>query len=531
MPKVKRLSPLVIKRIAAGEVVERPASVVKELVENSLDADSSRIVVRVEDGGKRLIEVSDNGTGMSEEDALLAVERYTTSKIESPSDLEAITTLGFRGEALYAISSVSMFVMTTKREEDDVGTKVVVHGGVLKEVSRVPRERGTTVSVRNLFFNLRARRKFLRSKRTEESHVRRVLMEYAVCCPHVEFEYYEDGQPYFLLPRASVEDRLSTLLGDVIDEKALEDDGLVLKLFLVKTARFQGDIFFFVNKRAVWERALFASIRRQLKQKFLSWELPAVVLFAEVNPAMIDVNVHPSKREVKFKEREKLFEKVLSMISEKKSFLSDASGTSYPFRWKKPDRGQESTQLTLETGGGEEALSYRFVGEYAGVFLLYEDLESGDLVVVDKHAFHERLIFDAILGDDAGKQPVFIPFPGLKELACYEKLFSFLGFDVDFESEVVLSVPSWARGREESVISELCFLMKNEEVSDLSHEELARKACRAAVKAGDTTSYVDAGFVIKVLQRRGFDLSCPHGRPVVVRLKKSDFESFFKRRR
>ncbi len=528
MAIIKRLSPLVIKKIAAGEVVERPASVVKELVENSLDASSSSILVKVEDGGKRLIEVYDNGIGMFEEDALLAVERYTTSKIETPSDLEAITTLGFRGEALYAISSVSMFVMSTRREEDDVGTKVVVHGGVLKEVSKVSRERGTTVSVKNLFFNLRARRKFLRSKRTEESHIRRILMEYSVCYPEVGFEYYEDGNLWLSVHPDSIETRISSVLGDIIDYKNFKNRDFNLKLYLVRSEKFNGDIFFFVNKRAVWERSLFTSLRRQLKQRFLSWELPSVVVFLEINPSLIDVNVHPSKREIKFKEREVLFESLLSLFSEKRSH-SFKPKASTSFEAKNSDYERVSLKFLPFKDGKEK--TFKFIGEYADVYFMYEDLKSGDFVIVDKHAFHERLIFDTILAKNVRKQPVFIPFKGLREISNYKGFFSYLGFEIDFENEIILSVPSWAYGKEESIISELIFLLKSEELVDLSYEEVAKRACRAAVKAGDYTSRIDAEFIINFLEKRGFDLSCPHGRPVVVRLKKAEFESFFKRRR
>lgn len=192
--RIKRLPPSIVKRIAAGEVVERPASVVKELIENALDAGATRISVKVVDGGIDLVEVSDNGCGMTEEEALLAVERHTTSKISSEEDLFSIETLGFRGEALYAISSVSMFELVTRTEGEDLATYLRLEGGLLKGIEKVVRDGvGTTVRVKNLFFNLRARRRFLRGKRIEQEHVRKVLKEYALSYPEVELRRRIEG--------------------------------------------------------------------------------------------------------------------------------------------------------------------------------------------------------------------------------------------------------------------------------------------------------------------------------------------------
>ena len=197
MAKVKVLPDIVANKIAAGEVVERPASVVKELVENAVDAGASSIVVEIEDGGKRLIRVSDNGEGMGRDDALLAIERHATSKIESVEDIENILTLGFRGEALPAIVSVSRAVIDTRRDGDTFGTRLVIEGGVLKQVSDIGRDTGTDVEVKNLFYNLPARRKFLGAEATELKHVRAILYDYAVAAHGLSLTLIADGREVF----------------------------------------------------------------------------------------------------------------------------------------------------------------------------------------------------------------------------------------------------------------------------------------------------------------------------------------------
>ena len=197
MTKIKILSDIVANKIAAGEVIERPASVIKELVENAIDAGADSITVEVENGGRRLVRVSDNGVGMSSDDALLSIERHATSKIENVSDIENIITLGFRGEALPSIVSVSKTTIDTKTKDDTFGTRLVISGGVLRNVTEVGRDEGTDVEVKNLFFNLPARRKFLKSENTELKHIKRILYDYAVATPGISLTLYSDGKETF----------------------------------------------------------------------------------------------------------------------------------------------------------------------------------------------------------------------------------------------------------------------------------------------------------------------------------------------
>ncbi len=517
-----------VKRIAAGEVVERPSSVVKELLENSLDAGSSLIQVLIEDGGKKLVEVRDNGCGMSEDEALLAIERHTTSKIASEEDLCRIGTLGFRGEALYAISSVSRFVLATRREEDELATKLVVEGGVLKSVEKVYRDgKGTTVRVENLFFNLRARRKFLRSRKVEREHVRRIIREYALAYPDVSFEYHEEGERIF----SYVADSLFSRIGKVVGKVEGSGEWGCAKVFVSPNGK--GETFVFVNKRAVSDRSISYLVRGILKQSYLSWELPSVVVFLDLPPEDVDVNVHPTKREVRFRNKAKVLDDVERALKEaskpqsyftygveKENFLSDVSNGHF-YDSKEPVQ-EVVKDLSCKL------LRYRFIGEVSGIFMLFEDREDGSLVMVDKHALHERMLFDRMLKREISSHPVFVPLD--IDAFLFKDLLERLGFAFDDEGRVLLKVPSWAYGKEAKVLRELVLELEDAPL-DRGYEELARRACRAAVRAGDISTSLDAEDVARILENvPEEELTCPHGRPVVVRLDKAKLEALFKRR-
>ncbi len=520
--RIKRLPPSIVRRIAAGEVVERPASVVKELIENALDAGATRVVVKVEDGGIGLVEVWDNGCGMTEEEALLAVERHTTSKIAKEEDLYAISSFGFRGEALYAISSVSQFRLLTRTKYDELATSLVVEGGVLKRVERAfRREPGTTVTVRNLFFNLRARRRFLKGKRIEAEHVRKVVYEYSISHPHLLFEYYEDGELVARFVPQDLEKRLEAVLGAGLLKSRVEDG---IKLFLLKDNRAQ--FFLFVNRRAVQDRSLAYAVRGILKQRFLSHELPSVVLFLEIPPRDVDVNVHPTKREVRFRNRTKVHQQVERAL--KALFEERAGSVSYGYSQPVTPEVREATFLyqpafNVETGSS----CYRYLGEVGEVYMLFAHRD-GALVVVDKHALHEGVIFEKVK-TETKRIPVFIPLEDASVVEWREYLEG-LGFGIS-EDGVLTEVPSWAYGKEARIVRTLLEELKQESPVDPSYEEMARIACRAAVKAGDRSTEIDAKTVARFLEERGEEITCPHGRPVVVRLDRKDLDLLFKRRK
>jgi DNA mismatch repair protein MutL len=340
MNRIHLLSEQVANQIAAGEVVDRPASVVKELVENSLDAQAARITVEIQAGGRSLIRVTDDGTGMSRDDALLCLERHATSKIRRAEDLSAIATMGFRGEALPSIASVSRFVLTTREREGDSpeGTQVVIAGGKILEVKTAGSATGTSLEVRQLFFNLPARRKFLRSEETEFSHIQHYLTLAALAHPHVAFTLSKDGRLIWQLPAvnsgndaaaklAALRERIRAIHGG--EEKLLAVDFSVQLAEPAANADFEAlaetpppessvfrvwgfigapgvsrstreDQHLFVNRRPVENRGLNFALLEGYHTALMKGRFPVCCLFLEIDPAAVDVNIHPSKREVKF---------------------------------------------------------------------------------------------------------------------------------------------------------------------------------------------------------------------------------------
>jgi len=541
MAKVKPLSPALVSKIAAGEVVERPASVVKELVENSLDAVATRVDVEVERGGLALVRVVDDGEGMDEEDALLALEEYATSKISSLNDLSSIQTLGFRGEALHAISSVSRFTLVTSTK--DLATVVRVEGGILKGVSKRPRRRGTTVEVRDLFFNLRARRRFMRSPSTEMAHVLRTMREYGLAYPGVHFTLREGDRVILDVSSASLEERAAALWGVKLQDLLhgqLERGPMALEGLMTRPALARRDakhLFFFANGRPVKDRLLVMALMETLRGRLVKGEYPMALLFLTLSPKEVDVNVHPAKREVKFRP----LRDVLTLIRDWGASLLGGDHPPYsPFPPPSPPVFYPEGSLPREGGVREASLGlaplpWRFLGEYSGVFLLLE--MEGDLIMVDKHALHERMLYDAIRKEwdvEKGVRLLLVPLevpmesePPSHILDALEEM----GFRLRLKGDGVCEikgVPQWFQGDVGAFIGSML------EGGDLGRGEMVRRAatlaCRGAVKAGDPLTPTQFEGLMDYLISKGLDLTCPHGRPVVVRLSRGEVDRLFKRR-
>ncbi|MBW1752851.1 MAG: DNA mismatch repair endonuclease MutL, partial [Deltaproteobacteria bacterium] len=324
MSKIKILPEVLSNKIAAGEVVERPASVVKELVENALDAGSSRIIIEIEKGGRSLIRVSDNGSGMNRDDALLAIERYATSKIFKDRDLFAISTLGFRGEALPSIASVSRFTLVTKDESSAVGTEIVVQGGTVKKVSDVGAPTGTMVTVGQLFFNTPARRKFLKTVNTEMGHIADAVAAFALGRPRVQFRLVHNGKVLKSWPTASDPvDRVVDVLGKSIenDLHSLKfDDNAVTVTGWTASPRVARStsrgIYIFVNGRLVRDRVIRHALFEGYGKRLMKGQFPMAVIFIKVPYDQVDVNVHPAKHEVRFAQQKRVHDAVAGAVAE-----------------------------------------------------------------------------------------------------------------------------------------------------------------------------------------------------------------------
>lgn len=319
--KIKILPENVANKIAAGEVVNRPESVVKELLENSIDADAKNIDVIIKNAGKTLIQVVDDGTGMSEEDAVLCVQRHATSKIATVEDLESITTFGFRGEALASIAAVSQFELKTRRKEDELGTiiKIENDGQIIVEKDSFPV--GTSVSVKNLFYNVPARRNFLKSNATELKHILDAFKRAALSHPEISFKFYNDDDLIFDFAASSIYDRMKNVFAENIIDAVLEvkeiTDYISLTGFITKPAYLQkskGDQYFFLNKRYVTNKIINHAVYTAYENILDKGDYPFFVLFMTIDPHKVDVNVHPSKLEVKFDDEKEIYSFVHAVI-------------------------------------------------------------------------------------------------------------------------------------------------------------------------------------------------------------------------
>lgn len=331
-PVIQLLSDQVINKIAAGEVVERPASVMKELFENSLDAGATQVDVEVIRGGSQLISITDNGCGMNRDQALLSIERHATSKIRSEADIENIHTLGFRGEALAAISSVSRFTLITRPEEDLAGTEVQIAGGKLLSVEDIGAPVGTRMEIRNLFFNVPARRKFLRAEQTELSHIRQLFLVHALAHPETGMSLKVDERVVYNLPMAGkMSDRISELYSAHFFEQLrpidhTEGDYTITGYAgLPQTGRKdRQDQYIFVNGRPASAPVVFHALNEAYHSLIAKGRYPAVFLFIEMEPSLVDVNVHPTKKEVRFRQPNQLRDAILSALQKALTFQTEA---------------------------------------------------------------------------------------------------------------------------------------------------------------------------------------------------------------
>lgn len=577
MGKIIKLPEDVVNRIAAGEVVERPASVVKELVENSLDAGANYIEISLLAGGKEFISVSDDGVGMSPDDALMALQRHATSKIQSSDDLTSISTLGFRGEALPAIASVSFFELITRPNDLHLGTRILVDNGELLERHETGAKYGTTVVVRELFSKIPARRKFLRSDRAELEQCLDIIIKLAISYFTVGFRVEHSGNEILYIPPSSNErERIFSLFGDEIGDELIPFDRVVGEYHIYGFAcprslhRARPDRqFFFVNRRPIKSGLLSVAIRRAYENLIPPRRHPLVFLFIDVSPEFVDVNVHPAKAEVRFRREEMVFGLVVQVLRE------SVGGMPSPANFTAPFVLTDKESLPLHSQHLEFPLSKRaspgvkfkpveqdiievlekltsptdsFVSEPRPRFLQVNNTyivaeTSGGVLFVDQHAAHERIIFERIMSafekEDIISQKLLFPVVARFSPQVMQKIVSLwdLLFSVGFELEAVdqatlkiLAIPMFIRGDAvqflNEVISEVYDLG---EVKDIRREIAVSMACKSAIKAGQTLSDEEISVLFDQLFAADDPFHCPHGRPTVVKFTISQLEKMFGR--
>lgn len=552
--KIRILPDRVRNMIAAGEVVERPASVVKELVENSIDAGSSRITIDVQGGGIRRITVSDDGCGMVRSDAIMAFERHATSKIRGEEELRAIRTFGFRGEALPSIAAVSKIRMLTRTRDSMVGTEVVIEGGKIKGVRDAGCPPGTIVEVSNLFFNTPARLKSLRSPFAESGLITATVIRMAI--PHIDisFKLIQDGKEILTLPRcSSIKERILELFGIGISEGLVpisydgysHVEGFAGRPTLTKSG--QDYIYTFVNGRFVRNRTILRSISSAYEGLIPQDRSPVVFIFIDLDPSKIDVNVHPTKIDMRFDDERALYSDILEAIRSAilhpipikdvapKMDLSDLS---------KPEGLRLKVQPPPPPPEGIGDVGYRIIGQLHNLYLLIE-VEDG-LLILDQHAAHERLIYEKLLSSDMWSkgQTLLVPIPLELDSARAQLLLSIseslsnLGFEIERFGEtsfVIRSIPSVLESSDvldsiEEILSEAMEGIRERRDKERFKERICSiLACKAAIKAGRRLEPKEVEEMIKLLERGPASNTCPHGRPISLKISRSDLDKRFRR--
>jgi DNA mismatch repair protein MutL len=583
--KIVRLPSDLANQIAAGEVVERPASVVKELVENAIDAGARRIAIHVELGGKKQVRVEDDADGMEPEDARLAIERHATSKIRRADDLGAIRTLGFRGEALPSIASVSHFVLRTRARGRPSGTQLRVNGGVVASEHEVAAAEGTAVEVNDLFYNLPARRKFLKSDGAESAQVSRVATQLALAYHEVGFTLTNAGRTVLECPpAASLRDRLFQLYGDREDLLAVSKQVGDLRLVgfvaaLADQGPTRGPQNVFINRRIVKDRTIAHAIIDAYSTASIKERSPEVHLFIEMPPDSVDVNVHPTKAEVRFRDQSFVHEVVRrglmdalgqaavpqlqlraeTVVSEPAAIAIPGvlAGGSYPTRWMPPGEAGRlapapaESQQSTEVGSGFSRTTAPDVrpmiplGQFRDTFIIAIDDEG--VAIVDQHVAHERVLFERMLERlSTGRLesqrllvPVLMNLPpaAYHTLAMRRDELDRLGFDIEPFGDATLkvsAVPALLSPGDSSkallaLAEDLEGLDRGAHVQEALRRIAATTACHAAVKANYPLTYEKMMHILEELRATAYSTVCPHGRPVMLRLTRREIEKNFER--
>ena len=625
MPSIARLPDNVANKISAGEVVQRPASVVKELLENAIDSGADRISVVIKDAGKELVRIIDNGRGMNREDALLSVERFATSKLRDVEDLETLGTLGFRGEALASISSVSHFELRTREADAPVALRFRYEGGIPAEESEVQGEPGTSVSVRNLFYNVPARRKFLKSNATEYGHIFELVRSFSLAYPEIQWQLLNDDEELFNFRTPDLLERLDTFYGKGFAESLIEvgeeNDYLSIRGYIGRPAlqkRKKLDQYFFINRRLIQNRMLTQALQQAYAELLVDRQAPFALLFLGIDPSRVDVNVHPAKLEVRFDDERSVrnmfypvikravtmhdFSPDLAAGGQRAETADDASSRGFAhggggtfrtlsfqevperaittgelygsyregaFGRSRPAVPQPSHQevmfpvpevpaaredisqlLRSSMHEGPEGAEVDSKGEDPKIWQLHNkylicQIKTG-VMIIDQHVAHERVLYERAVEVMESSVPNSqqLLFPQQVEFRPWEyEVFEEikddlyrLGFNLrSFGSRAVMieGVPQDVRPGSEVTILQDMIAEYRENASRLRLERrdnLAKSySCRNAIMAGQKLSMGEMRTLIDNLFATREPYSCPHGRPVIIKMTLTQLDHMFGR--
>lgn len=542
-----------ICKIAAGEVIDRPCSVVKELIENSIDAYSKHISIEVGDGGKEYIRVTDDGIGITSKDVDLAFGRHTTSKIRDIEDLNNLRTLGFRGEALPSIASVSKVEMRTRYKFEDFGSWISLEGGEIKGKSRISHPVGTVVEVRDLFYNVPVRKNELKSKSTELRNIVDVVAKYAILS-HIKFKLSHDGKLLLSTP-GQMFDNIVGIYGKKLAKDLVEvrHDNGGTKGYISKPSVSRPSkkyIITYVNKRYIRDRKLEDAIKNVYRTLIPKDTYPIAILSIDVDPSTIDVNVHPKKTEIHFYDEKMILDKIRNSIL---STLQKTNMQTAIARAASKDKGGRSKIASIQTSFSDFGL---FLSEERGEEVEILDAKishlaqlhdsyivasskSGDIILIDQHAAHERINFERLelkMGGEIASQKLFEAHV-LESLDITREdmeLLNKTGFEIEEfggNSYIVRSIPSVLidvieTSEIEKVIEEL---LECGSIEHVKNSIISTAACKRSIKAGDRLSYEQMKKLVGELKATKMPYTCPHGRPTLMVLDKDELDKRFRR--
>ena len=596
MNRINVLDTNTANKIAAGEVVERPFSVVKELVENSVDSNATNIIIEVVEGGEKLIKVIDNGSGIYPEDIDKAFMPHATSKIKNIEDIFQIGTLGFRGEALASIASVSKVSMKSRTSEFDFGKDMYVSAGKVEYIKDTGTNIGTTVEVRDIFFNVPARKKFLKSQSREYTYISDIITRIALANPDIAFKLiHNDKVALSTYGTGEVLDVIRSLYGKAVSDNIIrfEDHSDVASVhgFIGNSEAARGNRnhqSIFVNRRYIKNKVIGAAVENAFKSFITVNKYPFFVLFIDIYPEFIDVNVHPTKSEVKFKDEREIYKLVFNAVhSALRKSLLDTFSIDTEERPREPEKVYEETtslktkkyeyrekelvQLPLdlkplqiaaeknemEGSAIEEKLEeyiipkitpklpdIRIIGQFNKTYIIGEYNE--ELYLIDQHAAHEKILFekymDEIKNQDVHSQVLISPevmeLPN-DEFLIYgenENIFKDLGFNIEEfgQNTICIREVPFILGKPhiKELFSDLIENLRNMgtgQRTEMKYDSIARMACRAAVKAKDNLSDMEMRALVEELKYIQDPYTCPHGRPTIIKFSLGELEKRFKR--
>jgi DNA mismatch repair protein MutL len=576
MSNIRILPEIVASQIAAGEVIERPASVIRELIDNSIDAGANRINIRIDDGGKKLIRITDNGIGMDRDDLLLSLERHSTSKISVMSDIYSIRTLGFRGEALPSICSIAKVEIVSRTAQQMVGHRLNASGGKFISIDETGSAIGTSVTVRDIFFNTPARLKFLKGEKTETTYIMDAVSRIALPFNNIHLKVDDPEKNLLNIPASENEiNRFSALLGrntasSLIDATG-QTDGCRIRMYVTppENSRNKADrIYIYINNRSIRDRLVTRSVMDGFGQRLMKGRYPQAIIFLEIDPSLIDVNVHPAKQEVRFQQGHQIYQTISGMIE--KALRNQFTPF---FETKRPAGQMEYMSQPAPRGVSEPSWQYsvfevkevketpahnevkavqesfikeapRLIGQLGDAYLLFQN-EDG-LLMIDQHAAHERILYETLKINSMDRkidiQPFLIPVrieTSLKDgrilLENIDQI-TRMGFELEHfggNSFLLRSAPSALVNVDwESFIADLIPVLGKDSTLNVDKtldDLLILMACHGAIKAGQRLSQREMTSLLEGLDKLELPTNCPHGRPVFKKITYFDIEKMFKR--